>query len=135
MSATMPASVCAVALVSESRFAVSNQTSPNLSLVALFTALEPRKPAAALADFAGIGVRAAELALHKDDPLALSGPSIANLLRSRVGDRVLDLLLGSAVPAWRAAELRLMGVAALERELDQLEQKRRHLEALLQGRR
>lgn len=131
----MHASAGAVALPHESRFALSNPVSSKFSLAALFLALEPRKPAAALADFAGIGVRAAELALQKSDEVALSGKAIINLLRSRVGDRVLDLVLGPAVPAWRAAELRLMGVAQLEKELEQLEQKRRHLEALLAGRR
>lgn len=125
-----------VASARESGFAFPNRiSSKNLDgLAALIRALEPVKPAAALAEYAGIGLRAAELFLQ-GRAKSLSGQSIANLLRSRIGDRVLDVILGERPPAWRAAEQRMMGLAALEAELEQIEQKRRHLEGLIAARR
>lgn len=121
----------------ESRFAFSNRDSSKSMaerLGELIRALEPVKPAAALAEYAGIGLRAAELLLQ-GRAKTLSGSAQANLLRSRIGDRVLDIILGEQPPAWRAAEQRMMGLASLEAELDQLEQKRRHLEAMIASRR
>ena len=136
MTEIMPHVGAGVASAYESRFAFSNRDSSKSldRLAGLIRAMEPVKPAAALAEYAGIGLRAAELFLQ-GRAKSLSGRSIVNLLRSRIGDRVLDALLGERPPAWRAAEVRLMGVAALEAELEQLEQKRRHLEALIERRR
>jgi hypothetical protein len=121
---------------SESGFAFSNRDS-SISVFAsgLKRVLEHSdKPAADLAHYAGIGLRAAELLLQ-GRAKSLSGPAMARLLRSRIGDRVLDLILGEQPPAWRTAELRLMGVAELEKQLEDLEQKRRRLEALIESRR
>lgn len=126
-----------VALAHESGFAFSNRSSAKSfieKLVDLLCALEPRKPAAALAEYADIGLRAAEL-IFEGRTKTLSGKAQTKLLQSRIGDRVLDLLLGEQPPAWRAAELRLMGIGQIERQLEELEQKKRHLEALLESRR
>lgn len=125
-----------VAPVLESGFAFSNRDS---SISAFAAGLKrilstSDKPPADLADYAGIGVRAAELLLQ-GRAKSLSGPALTRLLRSRIGDRVLDLILGEQPPAWRAAELRLMGVAELEKQLEELELKRRRLEALIESRR
>jgi hypothetical protein len=131
--ATLSVAAPAVLSTSESGFAFSNRDS-SISLPAFIATLgAPRqKPAAVLAHYAGIGARAAELALQRGG--GLSAPALTNALRSRVGDRVLDFLLGDPAPLWRAAERRLMGVAELERELESLEQKRRHLLAELAAR-
>lgn len=133
MTGTMTASADLRARPHESGFVKTNRDSSISGLIELITSIDPVKPSAALAEFAGIGIRAAQLVIEGRSNL--SRKAVVNLLRSRIGDRVLDSILGKRPPAWRAAEQRLMGVAALEAELDQLEQKRRHLERLIASRR
>lgn len=133
MTGTMPTFAASGAVHNETRFAFSNPDSSK-SLAAYIAGLEPAStPAAVLSHYAGIGMRAAELALQNNS--GLSARAIINALRSRIGDRVLEFILGNPAPMWRRAELRLMGVADLERQLEQLEQQRRHLSALLESRR
>ena len=114
----------------DSRFRIRASQNP---IAALFVSLDRNKPAYLLAECANIGVRAAELVLQGRNDL--SRKSLINLLRSRVGDRVLDAILGSPAPAWRKMERELMSNQAARERLYQLEEERRHLEALLAGRR
>ena len=120
-------------------FARANHDSPKRirssldPIAGLVLALETRKPIQTLADYAGIGVRGAGLVIEGRN--FLSRKSQNNCLRSPIGDRVLDVILGDPAPAWREAERRMMEVKRIEQRLNHLEEERRHLEALLAGRR
>lgn len=77
--------------------------------------LYPRNTAAHAAALSGLKARACEYVLAGDTDF--SRPPLVRLLRSPVGAAVLDALLGDAPPDWRAAELRLIRIGELERQL------------------
>lgn len=83
----------------------------------LFKELCPANTAAWIASFTRTKIRSVELVMAhpRKGP---SGPSLINLLRSPIGGRVLDAVLGDTPPDWRAAERRLIRLAALEQQLD-----------------
>lgn len=89
----------------------------------LFRAIFPEKTAANVAAFARTKVRAAEYVVAgESEP---STRALINLLRSPIGDRVLDALTRDV--DWRSMERRRLEIAVIEQELEELERKRREL--------
>lgn len=96
--------------------------SVNISWRALFEKLFPDKTVPSVSSFTGNGFRATEYMLSRDK--APSSSALINLLRSPVGNAVLDALLKGV--EWRDAERRLIEISELQ---NQLELKRRELNA------
>lgn len=93
----------------------------------LFKNLFPENTAAYAASFAQTSVGAIDHVLRGRN--GVSGRALANLLRSPAGPRVLDGVAGEA--DWRRIERRVLDIAARERELRELQEQHRSLEALL----
>jgi hypothetical protein len=98
---------------------VPNKCSVDFSWRELLLGIFPEKTAAYVATFTHTSVAAvAHIMRGRNGP---SGPALMNLLRSKIGPRILDAIVGDV--DWRADELRLIELAKLQLQLE--EQKRR----------
>ena len=98
----------------------------NFSWRALLEKLFPEKTVPCVASLTRNGLRATEYMLSRDS--APSTTALINLLRSPVGQAVLDALLDGV--EWRDAERRLIEISELQ---NQVELKRRELTRALDG--
>lgn len=109
----------------------ANCVAVDFSWRGLFRDIFPEKTAQNVATFSRTGVRAAEYVVAGDSEPSTG--ALINLLRSPIGQRVLDALTDGI--EWRGAELRLLEICDHEQKLEKLKQEIRELDRATSPRR